>query len=85
MELKEFIRTILEQMEELKRIEHKKNYIVDELEFELSIQEIENNRISLSIMGFGGNIEGGKQQGHKVKIKLKPKNRNRKYLVEGID
>jgi hypothetical protein len=85
MELKEFIRTILEQMEELKRIEQKKKYIVDELEFELSIQEIENNRIVLSVFGLGGEMAGVNQQGHKVKIKLKPKNRNRKYLVEGID
>lgn len=85
MELKEFIRTILEQMEEIKSIQQKKNYIVDELEFELSIQEMENNKIGLSAFGFGLNNEGGNQQGHKVKIKLKPKNKNRKYLVEGID
>ena len=79
MEIKEFMAEVLKQMNELKTDANKKNYLVDNLEFELSFT-VENNAnagVKLSIINIGGNTSH--QNSHKVKIKLEPKgNRNMK-------
>lgn len=75
MELKLFIQDVLQQMDDLKSIQQKKNYLVEELEFELFITETGNGSVGVSVLGFGttGSLEN--QNSQKVKIKLVPKNR----------
>lgn len=75
MELKLFIKDVLQQMDDLKSIQQKKNYLVEELEFELFITETGNGSVGVSVLGFGtaGSIEN--QNSQKVKIKLVPRNR----------
>lgn len=75
MELKLFIKDVLEQMDGLKSIQQKRNYLVEELEFELFITETDNGSVGVSVLGFGtiGSIEN--QNSQKVKIKLVPRNR----------
>ena len=81
MKIKEFIIDMLDQMNDLKSEKSKTNYIVQEIEFELSLVVNDNKSegINASSDFFGlfklageGQSERGKECIHKVKIKLEP-------------
>lgn len=82
MELKDFIKDVLEQMDSLKDVQQKKNYLVDELEFELalSIGKGTDKKIEVSASAFGIGAGGNRvtnssiENIQKVKIKLTPRN-----------
>lgn len=83
MELKEFIKDILRQMDELRSDPLKQKYMVKELEFELSLSEIEEGKIGVSLFGIGGNLNNGNQNNHKVIVKLAPSiNQNNKIDIQ---
>ena len=83
MELKEFIKDILRQMDELRSDTIKQKYMVKELEFELSLSEIEEGKIGVSLFGIGGNLNNGNQNNHKVIVKLAPSiNQNNKIDIQ---
>ena len=82
MKIKEFIIDMLDQMNDLKSEKSKTNYIVQEIEFELSLVVNDNKSEGINASGdfFGffklageGQSEQGKESMHKVKIKLEPK------------
>ena len=73
MELKELIRDVLEQMSEVKGVKYKRRYIVDEIEFELSLNQLDNGRIGARLLGIGGDIGTETNNAQKVKVKMKPK------------
>lgn len=75
MELKEFIKDVLEQMEDVKSIQQKKNYLVEELEFELNLQQTTGGKVGVFFSGIGAGVQQNIQEGQKVKIKLTPKKR----------
>ena len=81
MELRRFIENVLQQMEELKNTQNKSNYLVEELEFELSLTEIEGGEIGVSFLGIGGGVNQGTENTNKVKVKLIPKNSRRKISM----
>lgn len=59
MELKSFIQNVLEQMAEIKGNKHKKSYLVEELEFELSLSTTKEGKIAVAFFGIGGDVNGG--------------------------
>ena len=78
MDLNEFIGTILQQLEVLpEQFPNKRNYLIDELEFEINVAEIThaNGGINIQILNLG---RGNQQtQAHRIKVKLKPRLNNR--------
>lgn len=77
MELKEFIVKVLDQMADLRNSQNKSNYLVDELEFELAVNQTETGNVGVNLLGFGGNAEVENQNSQKVRVKLIPKNSKR--------
>lgn len=75
MELKQFISKVMYELKELKKDPLKSGYLVDELEFELSLTEIEGGEIRVGIFGVSGGVDVGTQNTNKVKVKLTPKNK----------
>jgi hypothetical protein len=82
MKIKDFIIDMLNQMNDLKSEKSKTNYIVQEIEFELSLVVNDNKSEGINVSSdfFGlfklageGQSEQGKESIHKVKIKLEPK------------
>ena len=84
MELKDFIQGVLAQMEELKADPRKQNYMVEELEFELTLTETINGKVGISFAGIGGNLNNGNQNEQKVKVKLIPSTKLRNQLKNQI-
>ena len=80
MELKDFIQEVLVQMEELKTDPLKQKYMVEELEFELTLTETNNGKVGISFAGIGGSLNNGKQNEQKVKVKLIPSTKLRNQL-----
>lgn len=80
MELKEFIEEVLGQMEDLKSNPLKQNYMVEELEFELSLTKTINGKVGISFAGIGGNLNNGNQNEQRVKVKLIPSAKLRNQL-----
>lgn len=87
MEIKNFISEILNELQDLKADANKKNYLVQELDFELSFVASKSGSISsgkvwdvLIPVTAEGNYSSDKIQ--KVKIKLKPKNVHRSNREE---
>ncbi len=82
MKLKEFIQDVLEQMEDLKSVQQKTNYLVEELEFELALTKSDGGKVGVSLLGFGGDLNAENQNAHKVKVKLVPKNLRRNISIQ---
>ncbi|MFZ4402030.1 MAG: trypco2 family protein [Bacteroidales bacterium] len=83
MELKNFIQNVLEQMAEIKGNTYKKSYLVEELEFELTLTETNDGKIGVEFLGIGGHLNEGSQNSQKVRVKLKPKQTgNKKIEIE---
>jgi hypothetical protein len=80
MEINKFISKVLDELQDLKTNDNKKRYIVQDLEFELSVAISKDGKgkleVSNSFLGFEakGDLGGGisKEDIQKVKIKLKP-------------
>lgn len=81
MELKEFIQDVLGQMEDLKSVQHKKNYLVEELEFELTLPKSDSGKVGISLLGFGGDLKAENQNAHRVKVKLVPRSSRRNISI----
>ncbi len=81
MELKEFISNVMLEMRDLKNDPLKTGYLVEELEFELVLTEINAGRIGVGIMGIGANGSIENQNAQKVKVKLVPRNSQRKISM----
>ena len=82
MKIKEFIIDMRDQTNDLKSEKSKTNYIVPEIEIEISLVVNDNKYEGINASGdfFGlfklageGQSERGKKSMHKVKIKLEPK------------
>ena len=74
MELKKLVEGVLDQMADLR--EHNRNkrhYLVEEIEFELSLNETEDGIIGAKLLGMGAKVENGVENYQRVRIKLKPK------------
>ena len=69
------------EMKELKNDQLKTGYLVEELEFELVLTEIGTGKIGVGILNIGasGSIEN--QNAQKVKVKLIPRNSQRKISM----
>lgn len=74
MELKELIKDVLEQMAEVKGTKYKKRYLVEEIEFELSLSKTKDGKIGASLIGISGEGNFGFSNEQKVRVKLIPKN-----------
>ena len=75
MELKELIENVLHQMADIRdNNQNKRNYLVEEIEFELSLNETENGKIGAKLLGMGTNVENGVENYQRVRIKLRPRN-----------
>ena len=81
MELKEFIQGVLLQMEELKTDPRKQNYMVEELEFELTLMETSGGKVGISFVGIGGGLNNGNQNEQKVRVKLIPSKKLRNQIT----
>ncbi len=81
MELREFIQDVLIQMEDLKSDPRKQSYMVEELEFELSLTETQNGKVGISIIGLGGDLNKGNQNEQKVRVKLIPSKRLKNQIT----
>jgi hypothetical protein len=77
MQINKFISSALDELQDLKSNNNKKRYVIEELEFDLSVTvSKENNNtfginILMSEIGLNNNTSQGNIQ--RVKIKLKPK------------
>ena len=83
MELQEFIGNMLIQLEELpQRYREKHSYLIDEVIFEMNVAEINqiNGRVNVFVGHLGADTAMNNSQ--KVTIKLKPKNRQPKRVME---
>ncbi len=69
------------EMRDLKNDPLKTGYLVEELEFELVLTEINAGRIGVGIMGIGANGSIENQNAQKVKVKLVPRNSQRKISM----
>ncbi len=82
MEINKFISKVLDELQDLKTNDNKERYLIQDLEFELSVTVNKDGtgklEVSNNFLGFGtkGNLGGSysKEDIQKVKIKLKPKN-----------
>ena len=81
MELKEFIQGVLIQMEDLKTDPRKHHYLVDELEFELTLSETNNGKVGISFGLLGGNFNNGNENVQKVKVRLIPSKKIRNQIT----
>lgn len=77
MVLKDFIKDVLEQLEDLKNVQEKKNYLVQELEFELTLTQSDSGKIGVSLLGLGADMNASNQNAHRVKVKLVPRSSRR--------
>ena len=77
MKLNELIGNTLKELEEAKKHEAKKRYLIDEVELELSVQSVTtaSGGVELQIFNVGPSANAGleRQNAHKITIKLKPK------------
>jgi hypothetical protein len=83
MELQEFIGNMLIQLEDLPhRYREKHSYLIDEVIFEMNVAEINqlNGRVNVLVGHLGTDSTLNNSQ--KVTIKLKPKNRSPKRIME---
>jgi len=78
MDLKDFISKVMLEMKELKKDPLKTGYTIDELEFELLLTEIDTGNIRVGVFNIGASGSFESQNVQKVKVKLIPKNSNRK-------
>lgn len=80
MEIKKFISTVLDELQDLKSTEEKKRYFVEELEFELGVVLTSESNGNIKFNVFAASTELGadlsKENIQKVKIRLKPKANN---------
>jgi|GEM_PF-3896597 len=79
MDINEFINEALEQLSDLpNQCRHKKNYLIVDLEFEIYVMKTEtqstNTGVDKILVVTNQNTKAG-QFYHKVKIKLKPKDK----------
>lgn len=79
MKLHELIGNSLKELEEAKKYDAKKNYLIDEVTLELSVNSIKsvNGGFEFKIFNIGSDLSSNieKENAHKITIKLKPKNR----------
>jgi len=77
MKLNELIGNTLKELEEAKKHEAKKRYLIDEVELELSVQSVTtaSGGVELQIFNVRPSANAGleRQNAHKITIKLKPK------------
>jgi hypothetical protein len=84
MEINKFISKVLDELQDLKTTDRKKDYIVEELEFEIGIviSDDVNGVAKLGVKSIFATISGeisnnvSNENIQKVKIKLKPKRGN---------
>ena len=74
MEINKFMQFVLEELQSVKGNKYKKKYLVDEVEFVLSLTVSNDRTIGVKVLGVGANIGDDKEIIQKVTIKLKPKN-----------
>lgn len=82
MELKEFISDVLKQMEDIKSDNNKQNYLVDNLEFELSLTKTEKGSVGVNFFGAGANAGIHDSAAQRVKITLTPKNKKSITIIK---
>ena len=88
MKLNELIGKALNELEEAKRHDTKKNYLVEEVILEIAVSTIENNRggFDFKIFNIGATAEksNAEDNAHKITIKLKPKKKNSEIITKTI-
>lgn len=83
MKLSDFIKSTLDELDIAKQHSSKKNYLVEELVFEINVTTIKelNGTIDIFIGNIGG--DASKERSHKITLKLKPRgNRNSNRMNE---
>lgn len=78
MKLNELIGNALKELELAKRYDEKRNYLVEEVILDISVSSVKSVQggFEFKIFNIGSDIGGsfGKENAHKITIKLKPKN-----------
>lgn len=78
MKLHELIGSSLKELEEAKKYEAKKKYLIEEVTLELSVSSIKSvdGSFEFKIFNIGSDLSNNleKENAHKITIKLKPKN-----------
>lgn len=77
MKLNELIGNALKELELAKRFDEKRNYLVEEVTLEIAVSSVKSVQggFEFKIFNVGTDVGGnfGKENAHKITIKLKPK------------